>query len=208
MQKQVTLDPEQSQRVSFLIAPTAKGDYSVQLDGLAGEFSVLELASLIGQVVDADTALPIGGVAVTLNAHETTTNIYGSYSFHDIDPGDYVLTASKDGFNTKTINVTLVAGDNTLDIILVPEVIPAAEFEVSDLGVSPTIVNVGEAVEIGGTVTNIGTAVGIYTVNCDVTPSTFTPLEIAPAVIPWGGIVNMMVLMMFMSVVMNMMREA
>jgi len=43
MQKQVSLDPGQSTRVSFQIAPTAAGTYSVTLDGLQGQFTASAL---------------------------------------------------------------------------------------------------------------------------------------------------------------------
>lgn len=167
-------------------------------------------SNLVGVVRHYTTLNLMDGVAITLNSHETTTSIYGLYSFHDVEPGDYTFTVSKDGFNTKTVDVTLAVGDNTLDVILVPEDLPVAEFVISDLSITPTAVNVGETVEISALVTNTGSATGTCTVNCDITPATFPPLEAVPAaiVIPWGGIINMMILMMFMSIVMNMMREA
>lgn len=158
-------------------------------------------ANLVGVVRHYTTLDLMDGVAITLNSHEATTNVYGLYSFHDVEPGDYTLTVSKSGFNTKTIDVTLVAGDNTLDIMLVPEGIPAAEFEVSDLIIIPAEVNVGEAVEISAMVTNTGDAAGTYTAGCDITPATYTPLEVIPVAIPWETIISMMMLTMFMSIV-------
>lgn len=165
-------------------------------------------ANLVGVVRHYTTLDLMDGVAITLNGHETTTNIYGLYSFHDIDPGDYTLTVSKDGFNTKTIDITLVAGDNTLDIILVPEDLPVADFEVSDLSITPAEVNVGGTVEISALVTNTGNATGTYTVNCNITPTTFTPLEAVPVIgIPWSGIISMVVLVMFMKAATKMVSE-
>lgn len=46
MQKEVTLNPGESQRVPFLAAPTAEGIYDVALDGLSGQFSADMLAAL------------------------------------------------------------------------------------------------------------------------------------------------------------------
>lgn len=40
MQKQVTLNPGQNQRVYFLVSPAAEGNYTVKLNGLAGGFVV------------------------------------------------------------------------------------------------------------------------------------------------------------------------
>lgn len=167
-------------------------------------------SNLVGVVRHYTTLDLMDGVAITLNSQETTTNEFGLYSLHDIEPGDYTLTASKDGFNIKTIDVALVAGDNTLDIVLVPEDLPVAEFEVSDLSITPAEVNVGETAEISALVTNTGDAAGIYTVNCDITPTTFAPLEVVPAaiVIPWSSIINMVVLVVFMKVAAKMVGEA
>jgi len=166
-------------------------------------------SNLVGVVRHYTTLNLMDGVAITLNGHETTTNEFGLYSLHDIEPGSYTLTVSKDEFNTKAIDVTLAAGDNTLDIVLVPENLPVAEFEVSDLSITPTEVNVGETVEISAVVTNTGNATGTYTVNCDITPTTFTPLEVVPVIgIPWSSIINMVVLVVFMKVAAKMVSEA
>ena len=165
-------------------------------------------ANLCGVVRNYTTLDLIGGVVITLNSHETTTNIYGLYSFHNIEPGDYTLTVSKSGFDTKTINITLVAGDNTQDIMLVPEGVPAAEFEVSDLTIDPTQVSVGEQVNIGVSVTNVGDAEGTYTVNCDISPSTYTIMEVAPAItIPLDAILNTMIIVMLMSTSARILKE-
>jgi len=165
-------------------------------------------ANLVGVVRHYTTLDLMDGVAITLSSHETTTNIYGLYSFHDVEPGDYTLTVSKDGFNTKTIDVTLDAGDNTLDVILVPEDFSVADFELSDLIITPTTINVGDIVEISALVTNVGDAAGEYTLSCNITPTTFTPLEVVPVIaIPWGDIINMMMLMLFMGMVVRMIGE-
>jgi len=167
-------------------------------------------ANLVGVVRHYTTLDLMEEVSIILNGQETTTNIYGLYSFHDVEPGDYTLTVSKDGFDTKVIDVTLALGDNTLDIILVPEGLPVAEFEVSDLSITPAEVSVGGTVEISALVTNIGDAAGTHTVNCNITPATFTPLEVVPAavVIPWSDIINVVVLVVFMKVVVGMVSEA
>lgn len=165
-------------------------------------------ANLVGVVRHYTTLDLMEEVSIILNGYETTTNIYGLYSFHGIEPGDYTLTISKDGFNTKTIGVTLAAGDNTLDVILVPEGIPAAEFEVSDLSITPAIVNVGDSVEISVLVTNIGGAAGTGTITCDVTPDTFTPMAVVPVQIDIEYILNMLIPVMILATAMKMMINA
>lgn len=165
-------------------------------------------ANLVGVVRHYTTLDLIEGVAVTLNGHETTTNIYGLYSFHGIEPGDYALTVSKDGFNIKAIGLTLAAGDNTLDVMLVPEGTPVAEFEVSDLSIIPATVNVGDSVEISVLVTNTGDNAGTGTITCDVTPDTFTPMAVVPVQIDIEYILNMMISVMILATVMKMMTNA
>lgn len=54
MQKQVTLNPGGSEKVSFLVAPTIQDTYSVQLDGLAGTFEAVEAVPFDPWVYDID----------------------------------------------------------------------------------------------------------------------------------------------------------
>lgn len=58
-------------------------------------------ASLVGQVVDADTSLPMGGVLVEIiGLTYTTTASNGSYSITNIPPGQYTIRFSKEGYET------------------------------------------------------------------------------------------------------------
>ncbi len=59
-------------------------------------------ASLYGKVIDAVTGYPLPGVLVTLNGLEVYTDAGGNYIFEDLDPGEYVLQFSKDGYETVT----------------------------------------------------------------------------------------------------------
>ncbi|GAJ11142.1 unnamed protein product, partial [marine sediment metagenome] len=56
------------------------------------------LANLYGKVTDAGTGQPIPGVLVSLNGLETYTNPGGNYAFTDVEPGEYVLQFSKEGY--------------------------------------------------------------------------------------------------------------
>lgn len=136
-------------------------------------------ANLVGVVRDYSTLSLVSGAEVNLDSHTTTTDANGLFSFHDVDPGGYTITVSRDGYNTKIDDIVLVTGDNTLDIILIPEGVPVSEFMVSDLSVEPQLVGVGETVEISALVTNLGDAAGTCVVDCVVTPTTFTTLQVA-----------------------------
>ncbi|GAI27792.1 unnamed protein product [marine sediment metagenome] len=57
-------------------------------------------ANLYGVVTDAVTGEPISGVLVSLNGLEVYTNAAGNYTLEDLDPGEYLLQFSKDGYET------------------------------------------------------------------------------------------------------------
>jgi len=56
------------------------------------------LANLYGKVTDAVTGRPIPQVQVTLNGLEAYTNAGGNYAFADLEPGEYILQFSKEGY--------------------------------------------------------------------------------------------------------------
>jgi protocatechuate 3,4-dioxygenase beta subunit len=58
-------------------------------------------ASLIGQVIDAETSAPITGVLVEIvGLGSTTTAADGSYSIPDIPPGSYTVRFSHPDYET------------------------------------------------------------------------------------------------------------
>ena len=57
-------------------------------------------ANLYGKVTNAITGSPIGGVLVSLNGLEVSTNTGGNYIFEDLDPGAYLLQFTKEGYET------------------------------------------------------------------------------------------------------------
>jgi len=58
-------------------------------------------ASLVGQVVDADTSLPIVGVLVEIiGLASTSTAIDGTYSIINIPPGTYTIRFSHPDYET------------------------------------------------------------------------------------------------------------
>lgn len=58
------------------------------------------LANLYGTVTDAVTGKKIPDVLVTLNGMQTYTDAAGNYAFANIEPGEYTLQFSKDGYET------------------------------------------------------------------------------------------------------------
>lgn len=57
-------------------------------------------ANLYGLVQDSVTGQPIEGVAVAAGSYQDTTLADGTYLISNIELGSYILTFSKDGYNT------------------------------------------------------------------------------------------------------------
>jgi len=65
-----------------------------------------------GRVIDGKTGAPIAGVTVSIVGHRTfTTGTNGSYSFTNLVPGTYQITAKKGGFAEAQKSVTIRAED-------------------------------------------------------------------------------------------------
>lgn len=58
------------------------------------------LANLYGKVTDAVTGNKIPDVLVSLDGMQTYTDSAGNYAFANIEPGEYALQFSKDGYET------------------------------------------------------------------------------------------------------------
>ena len=95
---------------------------SVLMTACGGSDPVDVSGGIVGTVYDSDNN-PLQGVAMTLTplGKTTTTGQNGTYSFNDIDAGNYRVQARKSGYqeDTKTVNVS-VGGNATLDFQLSP----------------------------------------------------------------------------------------
>lgn len=62
-----------------------------------------------------NTTLLIGNATVVLEgtAHQTTSTATGAFSFSDIEPGTYTVTASADNFGSVSKQATIAAGDTS-----------------------------------------------------------------------------------------------
>ena len=58
------------------------------------------VANLYGVVRDAQTGYALQGVKVTIAGLTTYTNANGEYGFSGLTPGSYIITFSKDGYQT------------------------------------------------------------------------------------------------------------
>lgn len=69
--------------------------------------------SIYGIVNDADNGEPVSGAHVVLNPGGKTTNTGsdGRYEFLDLEPGQYTIQISKNGYKTNTKLISFVAGE-------------------------------------------------------------------------------------------------
>ena len=98
--------------------------------------------SIYGTVVDKSTGeqIPVASISLNPSGKTTITGSDGTFEFRDIDPGEYTISAKKEGYNPGKNTVMVVAGKNSECHILM-ERIPAvvtADREELDFGVSVT----------------------------------------------------------------------
>lgn len=93
------------------------------------------LATLSGQVKNANTGAKISNVNVTLlGVGSTVTDDNGVYVFENFTPGNYDISFSKDGYESLTDLISVEAGAALLDVTLVPVSVPPPVGVILDLG--------------------------------------------------------------------------
>ncbi len=82
--------------------------------------------TIMGTVIDQETAQPIEGVWVSLpgTVHSTFTNTEGKFGFLDLSPGRYVLEANQMGYAVRADSLTFLNHALGLRIPLTREAIP------------------------------------------------------------------------------------
>lgn len=80
----------------------------------------VEVTGLYVFVHDTD-GNPLAAVSATLNSHETASGLDGIFSFLDIEPGDYTLTCTKEGYKDYSKDISLAGGRKDLDIKMLRE---------------------------------------------------------------------------------------
>ena len=69
--------------------------------------------TISGTVTDAVTSSPIAGATVSYSGGTTTTAANGTYTFSNVVPGTYAVTASAAGYSAATANGVVVTAGNT-----------------------------------------------------------------------------------------------
>jgi len=104
--------------LTLLFFTTCKSPVEVELYG-----------NLAGTVTDAVTKAPIEGAIVTLSpsSASTSTGSDGKYSFTKLDPLEYKIQVTIEGYATNTKNLTVKAGESTTGDLSLTSVQPVLE---------------------------------------------------------------------------------
>ena len=97
------------------------GTTSVNRANIRLFMNIVGMASLNGNVSSGGNPVADASVVITGTIHSTLTDALGNYSFPFVEPGTYNVTASKLGYESLTLPVTLVADETTtLNFVLTP----------------------------------------------------------------------------------------
>jgi len=130
------------------------------------DFSLSEVilpGTITGSVTDAEDGLPIAGATVSDGTRTTTTDATGEYTIIDVPAGNYEVTASKEGYHSASLIVTVLSGSNALaDFSLTEVILPGSiTGSVTDAENGSPIAG---ATVSGGTRTATTDATGKYTI--------------------------------------------
>ena len=127
--------------------------------------------SITGTVTDAEDGSAIAGATVTDGTRTTTTDAMGKYAIANVPPSVYQLTASKSGYQSSSLTLTVVSGGAVVADFSLDEVIVFGSITgtVTDAASGSPIVG---ALVTDGTRTTTTDALGKYTVP-NVPPGTY-----------------------------------
>ena len=116
-----------STRQDFVLKTS--GDAIKDIGRLPTGIGLARTGQIVGRVIDGKTGAPLAAVNVSIAGQRTvTTSANGSYSFTNVAPGTYQITARKSGFTDGQKSVT-IRGDT------VP-----ANFALTSTSVRPTTI--------------------------------------------------------------------
>jgi thermitase len=79
--------------------------------------------SITGSVTDAEDGSPIVGAMVSDGIRTVLTDAAGQYTINDVPPGSYEVAANKEGYQSSSLTVTVLAGSTAVASFLLNEVI-------------------------------------------------------------------------------------
>jgi thermitase len=127
--------------------------------------------SIAGSVTDAKDGSPIVGAAVTDGIRTATTDAAGKYTIADVPSGSYGVTASKEGYQSSSLTVTVLSGTTAVANFPLSQIIVLGSItgSVTDAQNGSPIVG---ATVTDGTRTTTTDASGKYAI-ADVPPGTY-----------------------------------
>jgi subtilisin family serine protease/uncharacterized membrane protein len=152
-----------SRTISVLQGATAIANFSLSQIILPG--------SITGSVTNAKDGSSIVGVAVTDGTRTTVTDALGSYSIGNVPAGSYQVVASKAGYQSSSLTVTVVAGATAVANLSLSQIILPGSITGSVTNAKDGSPMVGATVS-DGTRTATTDATGKYTV-ANVPPGTY-----------------------------------
>jgi uncharacterized membrane protein len=109
---------------SFLTVTALEGNIAVADLSLT---RIIVPGTITGRVTDAEDGSPIGGATVTDGTRTTTTDASGEYTIANMPPGTYEVTASKSGYESSFLTVTVLEGNSAVaDLSLTRIIVPGA----------------------------------------------------------------------------------
>lgn len=113
----VELDKEGTWAIHALLEADSLVLDEKQWDAITIEVGV---ANLYGFAHDTD-GNPLAAGSITLNSHETASMIDGIFWILEIEPGDYTITCTKEGYKDYSKTISLTEGHNDEDIEMLRE---------------------------------------------------------------------------------------
>ena len=201
----VSLEAGESRTVFFELAKAKAGKYIVQVDGLSGSFTVLEKSSpppkpaefvvrgltispsevFVGEEVVVWTeVVNVGESAGNRTVNLTINGTVESSETVTLDPEESIKVLFTVAMDTPGVYIVEVDGlRGSFTAVTPPPELKPAEFEVSDLSISPEEVGSGGTVTVSATVTNVGDLEG----SCNVTLRVDGAVEAVETVTLAGG---------------------
>lgn len=138
--------------------PSAAGTLSGKFAKTSFTFVVTDMGSLAGTVTSGTTLIEGAALQIIDTNYATTTSTTGQYNFPFLPVGNYQVSASKIGYETLTLPVTISDGVvSTLNFNLTPSanIIVSGTLRGSD---APTVGLVGATISLDGPVDYQGTS--------------------------------------------------
>jgi len=107
----------------------------------------LPLGTIVGNVTDASTGLPIAGATVTAGDYTNISDANGYYVMSGVTPGNYTVTASATGYESASQHNRVVISGETVTVNFALRV-----NSVITLSVDPTTITVGESITVSGSI--------------------------------------------------------